>query len=154
MTEYDAPAAETGSHVQHAQVPAETAGYLAPGGNVRPSIRDRIAAARPYVSELVEVEEWDATVEVRSLSLGERQAMMVQLVDDDGNLDKEVLEAAYIQACSWDPDTGKRVFADDDLDFIQSRPAGSMDKLGNVAMKLSGNAAAKPAEAAEGEVKK
>jgi len=139
---------------QLTSVPSETAGYLAPGGNLRRSIRDRIAAARPFVSELVPVEEWDATIEVRSLTLGERQAMMVELVDDDGNLDKEVLEAAYIRACAYDPETGERVFGDDDLDFIQSRAAGSMDKVGNVAMRLSGNAAAKPAEAAEGEAKK
>lgn len=151
--EYDVPD-EVTAPVQHAPVPSETAGYLAPGGKLRTSIRDRIAAARPFVSELVPVEEWDSTIEIRSLSLGERQAMMVQLVDDEGNLDKEVLEAAYIQACSWDPETGKRVFADDDLDFIQSRPAGSMDKLGNVAMRLSGNAAKPAAEAQEDEAKK
>jgi hypothetical protein len=149
---------ETGTDyppVQHAPVPSETGGYLAPGGKVRRSIRDRIAAARPYVSERVEVEEWDAVIEVRSLTLGERQAMFVELSDPEtGELDKSLLEAGYIRACAYDPETGERVFADDDLDFIQNLAAGTADKVGQAAMKLSGNVEKKPEEAAEAEAKK
>jgi hypothetical protein len=151
-TDYPGPG---GAHVQHTIVPSETGGYLAPGGNVRRSIRDRIKAARPYVSEQVEVPEWEATVEVRSMSLGERQQMFVDLSDPEtGDLDKSLLEAGYIRACTFDPETGERVFQDDDLDLIQSLAAGTADRVGQVAMKLSGNADKDTKDGQEAEAKK
>lgn len=124
---------------------AETAGYLAPGATVRPSIRDRIAAARPYVSETIEVPEWDATIEVRSISLGERQAVMADIMTEDGTVNTQEIEANFILACSYDPETGEKVFAHDDLEFIQSRAAGPADRVGKAAMRLSGMGATEDA---------
>lgn len=137
---YDALAA-TGAvppRAQVAPVASEAAGYLAPGGGVRQSIRDRIAAARPYVAETVEVPEWDSTIEVRSISLGERQAVMADIMGEDGTVNTQEIEAQFILACSYDPETGEKVFSHDDLAFIQSRAAGPADRVGKAAMRLSG----------------
>lgn len=130
---------------EQVSVPAgETGGYLAPGGTVRKSIRERIGELRPYTSETVPVDEWDTDVEVRSISLGERQAMMQELMDEEGNVEMALIEAHYIARCAFDPETGARIFADDDIEFIQSLPAGTADKVGHVAVRLSGmNEAAK-----------
>lgn len=119
-------------------VPAETAGYLAPGGTTRLSIRDRIAAARPYIAETVEVPEWESTIEVRSISLGERQAIMADLMGEDGTVNTQEIEANFILSASYDPETGEKVFSHDDLPFIQSRAAGPADRVGKAAMRLSG----------------
>lgn len=137
----DAPAAPE----QVTPVPSETAGYLAPGGTPRPSIRERIARARPYVSETVEVPEWDSTIEVRSISLGERQAVMADIMGEDGTVNTQEIEANFILACSYDPETGEKVFSHDDLPFIQSRAAGPADRVGKAAMRLSGMGATEDA---------
>lgn len=119
-------------------VPAETAGYQGAGGTVRQSIRDRIAAVRPYVSETVDVPEWDSKIEVRSISLGERQAIMAGIMDEDGTVRTADIEASFILAAAFDPETGEKVFGPDDLEFVQTRAAGPADRVGKVAMRLSG----------------
>jgi hypothetical protein len=120
-------------------VPAETAGYQAPGGGVRRSIRDRIASVRPYKSEIVNVPEWDGVdIEVRSVTLGERQEIMAEIMDEEGNAPVARIMSQFIIACSFDPETGEKVFSHDDEEFVNSRAAGPADKIGTAAMKLSG----------------
>lgn len=133
-----APAPAAAAPAQVAPVPSETAGYLAPGGGTRLSIRDRIAAVRPYTSETVEVPEWDSTIEVRSITLGERQELMAGIMEEDGTVNTTVIAGSFILACSYDPETGEKVFSPDDLPFIQSRAAAPADKVGKVAMRISG----------------
>lgn len=119
---------------------AETSGYLAKGGEVRQSIRDRIAAVAPYTAMLVTVEEWDnVQVEVRSLSLGERNAMLAKAADNGGaGADISTIYPEMVMRCTFDPETGEKIFGDDDEGFINSRPANLVDKLAMPAMELSG----------------
>lgn len=126
---------------QRVAPPAETEGYKAPGGVVRRSIRDRIAAVAPYTSRLVTVEEWDGVqVEVRSLSLGERNAMLAKAAEgeDGGNTDISTIYPEMVMRCTFDPETGEKVFNEEDEAFINSRPANLVDKLAMPAMELSG----------------
>lgn len=128
-----------GAPVQHQPVPGETAGYLAPGGALRGSLRDRIAARRPYTSQLVTVEAWGETVEVRSLPLGVRNDMMLRVMDPETKEPNvQLLFPELIIAASHDPETGEKVFSDDDLAFINGLDAGAADEVAKVAMDLSG----------------
>lgn len=131
---------------QTALVAGETEGFKAPGGGLRASIRDRIAAVAPYESKLVEVSEWDATIEVRSMSLGERNAM---LTDADGDTDISALYPKIVLRCAYDPESGERIFGDDDEAFINTRPAHIIDKLAIPALQLSGMAEAALDDAAK-----
>lgn len=128
----------------------ETDGYKAPGGSLRLSIRDRIAAVAPYSSKLVPVEEWGIEAEIRSLSLGERNEMLNKAAGDDGDADIRSIYPEMVVRCTFDPETGERVFGDDDIAFINSRPANLVDKLAVPAMELSGMAD----DAVEDEAKK
>ena len=134
------PATGTEGHApQVVPVESETAGYKGEGGAIRTSIRDRIRAARPYTKELVEVEEWEATIEVRSISLGLRNEMMLSVIDPDTKqADVRKLYPEMIIACSYDPETGEKVFADDDAAFLNGLDAGVLDKIAKPAMELSG----------------
>jgi hypothetical protein len=120
-------------------VPSEMGGYKAPGGGARLSIRDRAVAARPYKAETVDVPEWDAVIEVRSLPLGERNEMMGEVVDEEtGKGDfKAMFPALLIRAC-YDPETGERVFAEDDAATINGFDSQVVDRVAEVALKLSG----------------
>lgn len=119
---------------------SETGGYKAPGGEVRRSIRDRIAAIAPYTKKLVTVEAWDnVVVEVRSLSLGERNQMLQKAAEDEGaGADISTIYPEMVMRCTYDPDTGEKVFNDDDEAFINSRPANLVDELAIPALELSG----------------
>lgn len=124
---------------QVSAVPAETDGYRGAQGVVRGSIRDRLAARRPYVSEIVEVEEWEEKFEVRSIALGVRNDMLASVIDPETKeADTQKLYPELIIRSTYDPETGLRVFADDDLAFINGLAAGPSDKLAKAAMKLSG----------------
>lgn len=125
--------------VQYQPVPGETDGYKAPGGTVRGSMRDRIAARRPYTSEQVYVASWDETVEVRSISLGLRNEMMAKVMDPETKeANVELLYPELLIRTAYDPETGTRVFADDDLAFLNGQDAGAADIVAKIAMKLSG----------------
>lgn len=139
-TEAFQPAGGTEPHSpQVVPVAGETGGYKAEGGGVRESIRDRIQKARPYTKELVEVAEWDVAIEVRSISLGLRNEMMLSVIDEDTKqADIRKLYPEMIIACSYDPETGDKVFASDDAAFLNGLDAGILDKIAKPALKLSG----------------
>lgn len=132
----------TGTETPAPQVEAldgEAGGFKAPGGGVRKSIRDRIAAVRPYASEEVFIPAWDETIEVRSISLGLRNEMLQSVMDEETKeADIKKLYPELIIRTAFDPETGERVFADDDLAFINGLDAGSADLLAKPALKLSG----------------
>ena len=122
---------------QHRLTPGETEGYKAAGGAVRLSIRDRIAARRPYASEVVTA--FGEKIEVRSISLGLRNEMLASVIDPETKeADVKLLYPELIIRSCYDPETGERVFADDDMAFINGRDAGSGDILAKAALKLSG----------------
>jgi hypothetical protein len=124
---------------QTAPVAAETEGFKAPGGGLRQSIRDRIVAARPYSSENLYIEAWDVTVEVRSLTLGVRNDMMTSVINEEtGKAETERLYPELIIRSTYDPETGERVFSDDDQATLNGVDAGAADKIAKVALRLSG----------------
>lgn len=141
MSDQFAPPTEETTWQPQVTSPApETQGYQGPGGTLRLSIRDRIAAIAPYSKEIVTVEEWGGVqIEVRSLSLGARNDMLARAAESEGgDADLRVIYPEMVLLCCYDPATGERVFADDDLEFINSRPANIVDKLAHPAMRLSG----------------
>lgn len=121
-------------------VAGEPTGHLAAGGAVRTSIRDRIASHAAYKSKLVHIEEWGVDIELRSMSLGERNGMITKAKGDAGDQDTDisVIYPELIMRCAHDPETGEKVFAEDDTAFINSLPAELMDKLALPAMAISG----------------
>ncbi len=135
----DAVAAAAEAPAQVRPVHGETDGYKAPGGGLRPTLRDRIAARRPYTSESVYVKSWEETVEVRSISLGVRNEMMERVMDPETkDADVKLLYPELLIRTAYDPATGERIFADDDLAFINGQDAGAADEVAKVAMRLSG----------------
>lgn len=141
------------SEAQEEIVPSEDQGYRASGGGVRPSVRDRILNRRPYKSEPVTLED-DVVVEIRSMTLGERQDMFEEITDDKGVFHSQQISPQMALRCAYDPETGERVFTDDDIDNVRNVDAGYLQPIIDKANELSGNSK-KGAEAArEDEAKK
>jgi len=102
------------------------------------SLRDRIFAKDDIIKEKVEVEEWGVTVEVRSMTGRERAQSMKEYVDEEGNVDAERLYPALIVATVYDPTTGEPVFQPEDAASLNLKNSGALEKLAQVAIRLSG----------------
>lgn len=101
------------------------------------SLRDRILAADDMPFEDVELPEWGETVRVRGLSARERDTFEDEVLDDEGVADVENIRARLLVRACLDPETGKRVFKDEDADALGDKSAKPMQRLFSVARRLS-----------------
>lgn len=103
------------------------------------SLRDRIFAAEDIPTESVEIPQWDLVLEVRGMTGADRTRLLESAVDaKSGEVDLKVIYPDVVILCTFDPDSGERVFEDGDRDALMSKSAQAIDKLANVGMRLSG----------------
>ena len=112
-------------------------------GVVRMSkLRDKILNAKDQRKEKVYIDEWDAEIEVRSMTGKERADLLRKCMirDDKGEreVDFEKLTVHAIIACCYDPETGEKLFEETDRDMLNTKNAGALEKLSETAFKLSG----------------
>lgn len=99
------------------------------------TLRSKILASQDIPGEQIDVPEWGVTVEVRGLSSLQRS----QLYADT----REGESAAYLYlrlvvATTFDPETGEQLFAESDIDALGRKSAEAIDRITQVAMRLSG----------------
>jgi hypothetical protein len=124
-------------------------------------IRAAIKAAKPYSSTEVDVPEWGIRVQIRSMTLGARNAMTERTMERNdeneraglpkgtGNLKAMYSEVLAGSVYGLD---GIQVFTADDAEWIQSLDAPIIDKLAKPALILNG--LQEPDKAVEAEAKK
>lgn len=101
-------------------------------------LRDQIMSANDTHSELVEIPEWGVKLEVRSMSGASRAVLMQGAVSSGGQVDMaQVYPDLIIQTC-FDPETGEPVFQPEDRDLILSKNGAILDRLAEIATRLSG----------------
>jgi len=108
------------------------------------SLREQILSAPAAASEQVDVPGWNATVEVRPLSLKAKADVYRDGVDGDEPA-VEKLYPALVIASVFDPVTGKPVFTKADAEWLADQPGGAVELLAQKALGLSGFTK-KPAE--------
>ena len=95
------------------------------------SLRDKLLSMTPsFGSEMVDMPEWDATIEVRSMSAGTQARMGV---DPAGALFKAIV------ACCYDPESGERLFVDGDVKWLEAQAPAPVARLGEACWRLSGS---------------
>lgn len=102
--------------------------------------RDEILAADDLPTEVVSVEEWGGKVIVRGLTARERDAYDESVLDMRGNKAKvkmENIRAELVARCVVDEE-GKRVFSDADAKALGKKSAVVVNRLWDVARRLSG----------------
>lgn len=103
------------------------------------SIRDQVVAAEDIESEIVEVPQWGVKIEVRGMTGKERARMLKSCSDPmTGQVDIEKISPDVIIGCSWDPDTGEKVFLPGDRDMLLSKSGAALEKIALAGMRLSG----------------
>lgn len=101
------------------------------------SLRDKILQAPDIASEMVEVPEWDVTVEVRGMS-GADRARIFEAVTEGGEIKASMLYAETVIATAYDPETGAPVFDESDVSALMQKSAQAIDRLAKVGLRLSG----------------
>lgn len=115
--------------------------------------RDAILQAEDRKTEDVAVPEWGGTVRVRSLSGAERDAYEAHIVqlkaDGSRSLNVKNLRGKLVSLSCVDED-GARLFSDEDADALGDKSAAALERVFDVARKLSGLSDDDVEELAEG----
>jgi len=102
--------------------------------------RDQILQANDLVTETVEVPEWGGSVFVKSLTGVERdqfEAAIVELKGRDTKINMRNARARLV-ALSVVDEEGKKVFSPNDISLLGAKSAAALQRVFNVAMRLSG----------------
>jgi hypothetical protein len=102
------------------------------------SLRDQIFATQDIPSETVEINEWGITLEVRGMTGADRTVLLEKAVDGTGQLNLSQIYPEAVIACSYDPETGERVFGAEDRENLLAKSATAIDKIALAALRLSG----------------
>ena len=100
-------------------------------------IRNATIGSKPdFKSETVE--HGNAEVEIRQLTVGDRNKLLEQAKGKDG-IDGLKLQVYAVIMTAHDPETGEKVFGPEDYDSLVSQPSGGfVDTFSNVAFRVLG----------------
>ena len=102
--------------------------------------REAILAATDTCIERVAVPEWGGEVSVRSLTGAERdwlEGQIVQRTGKTGTINNENLRAKLCTMTLCDAD-GQRLFTEQDMTALAAKSAAALDRVFQVAARLSG----------------
>lgn len=103
------------------------------------NLRDKIFEADDIDRETVEIPEWGVSIEVRTMTGADRGLLMEAAVDQDtGGVRLQRIYPDAVILSAYDPETGERVFRDEDRDGLLAKSGKAVDRLAAVAMRLSG----------------
>lgn len=106
-------------------------------------LKDQILAAEDLPSENVDVPEWGVTVQVKGMTGSDRDAYEAKGVSfKKGGQDVEVQLADFrirlLVKCLYDPESGERLFSDNEVKQLGSKSGVILERLYEVASRLSG----------------
>lgn len=102
------------------------------------SLRDTILTASDLTTERVSVPEWGVEIDVKTMTGGERARIMQAAAESGGKVDFEKVYPDIVIGCAYDPTTGERIFNWDDREAIMLKSGAAIDRVAQVALRLSG----------------
>ena len=102
------------------------------------SLKEKIFASQDCDAEMLDVPEWDCIIEVRGMTGTQRSSIMDAAIGKDGTVIQSKLYPMLLIACCFDPDTGKPIFDDDDMEALLSKSAQVIERVASKASELSG----------------
>ena len=102
--------------------------------------REAILQADDLPRELVEVPEWGGALYVRALTGAERDAFEQSIVETRGKNTRMNLRniRARLVALTVVDEDGNRLFSDDDVEALGRKSAAALNRVFEVAQRLSG----------------
>lgn len=103
------------------------------------NLRDKILATDDIPSEMLHVKEWGVDLRVKGMSAGERISLMQAAYDQKtGQVNMAAVYPDVVVSCTYDADTDKPVFGDNDKDALMSKSAAAIEAIAGVGLRLSG----------------
>lgn len=102
------------------------------------SIKSKIKEAQDLKKEIVQISEWDVSIEVRTMTAKQRAELFNLSMDEDGKFIQKNFQAGMVIASCYDPETGDKLFAPEDADWLMDKASGPIEKIINKVTKLSG----------------
>lgn len=106
------------------------------------NLKDKIKAVQDIQKHVINLSdkwpEWDIVIELRTMKAIDRAKLLKTCVDPKGNVISEKFQAGLIAASYFDPDTGEKVFTEDDYEMIMDKSAAVIEYLASRAMEVSG----------------
>jgi hypothetical protein len=107
------------------------------------NLADKIRNSEDLHSELYSIPEWGVTIMVKSMSARQR-AIYASTLTSEGATDVDAIASvalsrieslwgSMIVACCFDPETGERVFSEEDLEWLMDEKSGEV--VGDLATK-------------------
>lgn len=102
--------------------------------------REQILQAQDLPTEDVDVKEWGGTVRVRALTGMERDSFEQSIVEQKGKGTRMNIRniRAKLVALTVVDEEGNRVFSDTDVQALGKKSAAALDRVFEVAQRLSG----------------
>lgn len=111
------------------------------------NLREKILNSNDIKSEIVYVDVWDTKVKVMSLTSKKRSQIISDAMTDKGKMDFEKIYPDLVIASTYDPETGALIFEASDRDLLNQKNGGALEKIAQVAMRLSGLSASEEEKA-------
>lgn len=102
--------------------------------------RDEILQAPDLPTERVYIPEWNGEVLVRGLTAAERDAFEQSIVETRGKntrMNLRNIRAKLVALCVVD-EQGNRLFSDEDAELLGKKSAAALNRIFEVAQRLSG----------------
>lgn len=102
----------------------------------RRSLREQILNHRAPKGEIHDVPEWDAKVELRSMTIAQKGNL---IGDEDPSPAKLMLMLPEVLVFTChDPESGEALFTPEDLDWLKAQPASVVERLATEGLRVSG----------------
>lgn len=102
------------------------------------SLREQILASSDIQTKLVDIPLWGVTVEVRGMTAAARASLLQRAALEGGAIDLTSLYPTLVIGCTFDPETGERVFSESDFAAVGEKSGAAVELIAAEAMRLSG----------------
>jgi len=102
-------------------------------------LRDKILQVKDIQEETVDLTDiWGVKLLVRGLTGRQRAKLLQNAVSTKGDVDLERIYPELVIYSVYDPDTGEQVFKLADRDALADKSGAALERITQVAMRLSG----------------
>lgn len=102
------------------------------------SLRSKILVSNDIGVETKTIPEWGVTIEIRSMTAKERAYVQMASRDEDGEPDLDKLYALLVIYSVYDPESGERIFGEEDVPALATKNGKVMEEIAGIAMTVSG----------------
>lgn len=101
-------------------------------------LREKIKSIDDITKEIVEIPEWNCSIEIRSMTAKQRAKILDKVTGETGSIDNDLFFSYMIVSSCFDPGNGELIFDMSDVDWIMDKASGPIEKLMSNIMRISG----------------